>query len=400
MTPKKQISLFLFGFLSMMPLSAQNGLTLEKAVETALKNNKELEVYRLRVEQRKIVASSYFFADKAKVYYGYDQANVAENGHPLQTVGVEQTLPFPTIYGVQNKLEDQYVAQSRWEMEKKKQWLVKNVTRTYYDICFEQLRKKNLLKIDSLYRKITRGDESRYTKGDISKLDLLNAQARLQQVSLQLKEAETNAEMLYTQLKTLMQTEEPITIENQEIKIVPIQLVEVDKNPELQLGKSVVEAMKLTSKIEKQALLPDISLNYFYGNNRFENARGYHGFQVGLNIPLFFKDQQVKIKAANTAVKVAEMQWESNKTILAAKYQNLLNELKKHEKNMQSYRATGEQLAAEILRTAEKSYQAGAIDFYQFTQSVENALKLTTDYYQSVIQYNHIALEINHLTAD
>ncbi len=398
--PRKTITTVVMMLVSAGFLSAQNGLTLEKAVETALKNNKELEVYRLRLEQRNIAASSYFFADKTKVYYGYDQANVAENGHPLRTVGVEQTLPFPTVYGIKNKLENQLVMQARFEFEKQKRLLIKNVTQTYYDICFEQLRKNNFQKIDSLYQKITRGDEIRYTKGDISKLDLLNAQARLQQVTLQLKEAQTNTAMHYARLKMWMQTEDSIFINRQEIEIIPTNFSEVEENPDFLRMKNAVEQMKLSAKIEKQAFLPDISLNYFYGNNRFENARGYHGFQVGVSIPLFFKDQQVKVKSANMAVKVAEMQLESTHIALAAKHQYLLNELKKQEQNIRSYRETGEKLADEILRAAEKSYQAGAIDFYQFAQSVENALKLTTDYYQSVINHNHTALEIKYLTLE
>ena len=155
--------------------------------------------------------------------------------------------------------------------------------------------------------------------------------------------------------------------------------------------------MRTSSTVEKQSFLPDISLNYFYGNNRFENARGYHGFQIGVGIPLFFGEQSAKVKASNIAIKMSEMQLDNDKILLNMKYQNLSNELKKYQLSIDAYRETGEKLANEILRTAEKSYQSGEIDFYQFAQSVENASRLTTDYYQSVINYNRTALEINYL---
>lgn len=51
-------------------------------------------------------------------------------------------------------------------------------------------------------------------------------------------------------------------------------------------------------KIEKNKMLPDLSLNYFTGTNSYEKARYYHGFQVGLAIPLFFGSQKSKIESS------------------------------------------------------------------------------------------------------
>ena len=52
----------------------------------------------------------------------------------------------------------------------------------------------------------------------------------------------------------------------------------------------------------------------------------------------------------------------------------------------------------EITRSATKSYQAGAIDFYQFAMSIENSMKLQMDYYQALAAYNQIAIELNYIS--
>lgn len=376
---------------------AQTNLKLNDAIDIAVKNNKELAAYGLKVEESKMLGSVKIFADKTKVYYGYDQANEAANGHPLSTVGIEQTLPFPTTFASRTRLANQYTRVAELEMNKQKKMLVKNVTRAYYDICFEQLKKDNLLKIDSLYKKITTGTETRYEKGDISKLDLLNAQVRLQQISTQLKESEALVQGYYNQLKSYMQTDEDFIINDKMIQVISLDSFSLDKNPDIQLAQARVNTMKTSLSVEKQSFLPDLNLNYFYGFNRFDNARGYHGFQVGVGIPLFYGQQSAKVKAASVAVKMSDMQLQSDLILLQTKYQNLSNELKKYRLMIDNYQETGEKLAGEILRSADKSYQAGEIDYYQFAQSVENASKLTMDYYQSVINYNHTALEMMYL---
>jgi len=84
--------------------------------------------------------------------------------------------------------------------------------------------------------------------------------------------------------------------------------------------------------------------------------------------------------------------------LLETKYKNLESELRKFRDNIEFYNNTGRQLSDEITRTATRSYETGEIDFYQFALSIENALKLTLDYYEAVLEYNRVALEINYLT--
>ena len=62
------------------------------------------------------------------------------------------------------------------------------------------------------------------------------------------------------------------------------------------------------------------------------------------------------------------------------------------------YTASGKQLSEEIIRTTERTYTLGEIDFFQFVMSIENALSITRDYYENVSKYNYLALEINYLT--
>ena len=62
------------------------------------------------------------------------------------------------------------------------------------------------------------------------------------------------------------------------------------------------------------------------------------------------------------------------------------------------YDSSGRELSEEIIRSSQKSYEVGEIDFFQLVMSIENALTLTIDYLENVDKYNQVALEINYLT--
>ena len=151
-------------------------------------------------------------------------------------------------------------------------------------------------------------------------------------------------------------------------------------------------------KVEKNRLLPDMSFSYFNGTNKYHDARNYQGFQVGLEIPLFFSEQRAKVKARRYA-------WESTVTLQANyihlyenKVSELMSELEKYRESIQYYEQTGKHLADQLIRSAQENYSAGEIDFFKFAQSMDNAIEIELNYLDNLFQYNTLVLEINYMT--
>ena len=76
----------------------------------------------------------------------------------------------------------------------------------------------------------------------------------------------------------------------------------------------------------------------------------------------------------------------------------MMTGLEKYSESISYYEQTGKQLAAELIRFAEKSYVAGEIDFFRFVQSVESAVEIELNYLDNLSNYNEMVLEINFLT--
>ena len=117
-------------------------LTLPDAVEIALKNNIEYNNYVLAVEQSKVLRKTAYTFDKTQFFIGQDKNNVADNGHPLNIFGVEQSFNFPSTYIHQNNLNKTSVSLAEKELENQRLKLIKEVSIAYYNINYIENKEK------------------------------------------------------------------------------------------------------------------------------------------------------------------------------------------------------------------------------------------------------------------
>ena len=370
---------------------------LNEILEIALKNNKEINAYSLKVDESVALKSTAFNPDKTVFSYGYDQNNIAPNGYALGVWGIEQNFSFPTLYGAEMNARKIDVSKSRATLELRKQSLMKEISLCYYEIQNRKARYELYKGIDSLYTVLLRNAEARYSTGDISQLDLLNIRARQQQGRLDLNGTNYGIRNYQQKLKTLMNFDDDFTIPA-EIEIISTEEVDIESNPAVQLLKLEDAYGKAVISIEKNRMLPDLSLNYFAGTNRYENSNFYHGFQFGVSVPLFFGSQRSRIESSKISLTAQQLITENEIKTL----RNILNEFKRDElryrESIEFYNNSGKLLHDEILRTALKSYQSGEIDLFKFTNSFENAVKIKLDYLDNVLSLNAIILEQMYLS--
>ena len=393
-----QIILLLLMLIPPFQISGQTKeLKIDEAINFALQNNKEIKGYTLQVEQQKALIPSAIALDKTSITYGIDQNNIAENNYPLKVWGISQNFSFPTLYNAELKAKkiEYHIAETELRIQSEN--LIKQVTLNYIELQIIKEKLGIYKNIDSLYLGILKGVILRNSKGDISNLDLLNVKAKQQQVNQQLNEAVYNSENIYAKLKSLMGYDNAFTV-SPEVQILNLTNIEIESTPFF-LWLSNREALSNANfGIEKNKLLPDISLNYFLGTNYFENAKYYNGFEVGLSIPLFFNAQKSKIKASKIAIAATKSFSEYEIDQLKIKQKELLNSYKKLKGLIDYYNVNGSKLYDEIIRTAKLSFENGEIDFFKFAISSETALQIKLDYLNNLMEYTIVALELNYLS--
>ncbi len=387
----------LFSLPIVSAFGQNSSMKLTDAIDNAMLNNKKIAAYTLKVKESKALKMTSFAPDKTMFSYGIDQNNITEKGFPLKIWGVEQSFSFPALYSKERNSRQIEISIAEANLNIQKNDLIKNVSFSYFNYQILLNKQKLYHTLDSLYNILLTNSEKRAAMGDVSRLEVLNIKAKETQVSIQLKSLKVDILNAYQRLKVQMNYEDdftvPITIELlPEIKGIP------NSFPVYDLLKSEGDYFSSLVLVEKNKMMPDFSMNYFLGSNQHENGKYYHGFQVGLALPLFFGSYKAKINAAKLSANAKNLFNENEITIISNQLNQLFSEHLTYKALLDNYSLSDEPLMNEIMKTALKSYQIGEINFYQFVSSYEAAVQIQLVHFENVLKYNQSAAEINYFS--
>lgn len=395
---KSMTLVLLLLFIPIFTSNAQSDkLSLDNVIDIALQNNKEIAAYQLKTDQYKLLEKTAFDFEKTAVTYGTDQNNIAENGYPLRVFGVTQSLKFPTYYTADSRVRRIETSMIEKEYFIKERSLKRDVSVAFFE--YQTLLNKKMLynTLDSLYTQLLTSTEKRYNKGDVSNLEILNIKAKKNQITLDKRNIDYEIEIVYFRLKTFMNIEHDFTI-NETLNVLPESMALIDSVPDYHLLKLQNSYSKALLQIEKNSFLPDLSLNYYLGSNRFQNSKYYHGFEIGLSVPLLFGSQKAKVNAAKIALTTQTLISENEASRMNSKRNELLKNREKYKEAINYYNSSAKPLYEEIMRTSIVNYQAGEIGFYQFINSYETAVNIQIDYLDNVFQYNLNNIDLQYFT--
>ncbi len=392
------VVILLILLFSSVSVTGQNSeLKLNDAIEIALQNNREIAAYTLKVEESKMLKKTAFAPGKTNFTYGTDQNNIAENGHPLNVWGVEQNFNFPTLYSAESKSREIEIAIAESRLNIQKNEVIQNVSNAFFN-CQQLQNKRNLNKtLDSLYAELLTNSEKRAEKGDISHLEVLNIRAKKNQVSILLNSLDLDIGNAFKKLRVILNYEPEFAI-SESIELLPDKQLNLDSLPVFQLLKLENDYTNSLIRVSKNKSLPDFSVNYFLGSNKFENSKYYHGFQVGVAVPLFFGSDRGRTQAAEISGKSQNLISENEANLVLNRLNELKNEQLKYKALLDNYNSSGKILYDEIMRTALKSYQIGEIDFYRFVSSYETAAQIQLEHIENSFMYNISTTEINYFS--
>jgi heavy metal efflux system protein len=397
----QHLAVLLIGLVC-LPAAAQSQapaepLTVEHAMDLAVKHNARLKAASLQVERSRQVLGTSFDPEKTQVYYSFDQNNIAENGLPIHVWGINQTLRFPTVYGAQRKLNEARVHVQEQQYRLDEQYLKKEVSKAYYEVVYWQHVQTNYHYLDSLYGQLAHAATRRFELGETNYLEQLTAETRRKETQLLLKQAEESSIRAREQLRKWMQTSDSLRIEAQSLPRLVWEEVDTLDHPGIRYAAASVNVAADAIKLEKQKLLPDLSLGYFRGTNQGPNPRAYNGVQAGIAVPLWFGAQKASVRASQTEYLAVREEANDYRTQLLARYRELRSELRKYEKALTFYEESGQRLARELRQTAGTAFQNGEIDFFRYAQSLDQARAIEINYLENLLRYDQIVLEINFL---
>ncbi|MCH4824364.1 CusA/CzcA family heavy metal efflux RND transporter [Gramella lutea] len=388
-------------FLLSVPTFSQEGeitriRNFEELQLLALENNVGLKASALRLDEADARTGSAFTFDKTEAYFGTDESNLSNN-ESLDVFGVKQMFNFPTLYFSRQKLAKNKYEQEQNIFRLKELKLKQELASVYYEIQYEKARISVLEDLDSLYQKFAYAAKRRFELGETNYLEKITAKSKNKQLETNLNQARNELNISQEKLKALLNIKSDIFIEKIPFDKLSITNLGIEKNPGIDLYDSRHRIFEAEANLEKQNLLPDISLTYFQWNNDVIQEP-LQGYQVGIHIPLLFFGNSSKIKAANIAKEAAMLENLDYKIRLGSEYTQFSQLLRKHEVALLYYENEGKELSEEIIKTANISYKNGEIDFFEYIQSLENSFEIILSYYENLNTYNQTVIRLNYLT--
>jgi len=402
--PGKVITLLLAGLLSVglvtgvKTVNAQEvqTLTLEQAIDSALKNNPQIKAASLGIEKQVQLKKAVFDLDNMEFSFTRGEINspVIDNSWEIS-----QSFKFPTAYGTQAKLQNQKVALSEQMLSVSKNELIRNVRIAYTQLAYGYSRLVLFTTLDSIYSDFARAAQIRYETGESNLLEKAAAQGKYQEIKLQKQQAQSDVQIYMQELQKWLNTSKPIRIATQQLNKMEIE-PEKDtsllyNNPYLQYYQQLIRVNEQSYKLQKAEFLPDISAGYF--RQQIDGVRGFQGFMLGVTVPLSFGAKQGKAKAAKMDIEITRAQYENNRMRIKTFFNNQIQEYLKYRNQVEYYESQGLAIADELLKYAQKGYQLGEIDYVEYIRNIDQGISIRTQYLDNLKQYNLTVIEMNYL---
>ncbi|MGN6605337.1 MAG: TolC family protein, partial [Ginsengibacter sp.] len=314
------------------------------------------------------------------------------------TIGVQQSFSFLTVYIKQSKVLKQQLSLSKKAFAISKNDLIQKVRSAYYQMTYGVARLQLLTYQDSVYANFAKAANVRYTSGESKYLEKVAADAQYQQVLLQKKQAQKDLQIDEQELQKWLNTNRRLQV------TIPLEKVNMSinedssalpQNPVLDYYLQNINVSKALLSLERTRLLPDFTVGY---SKQTENGNtGFYGYQIGISIPLWFRPQKARIQSADIATKIAHADYENTRNDLITTYNQQLKEYQKWQEQLAYYDSSGLQQSEAIIKNAQTNYTSGNISYIEYIQDLTEAFDIRLQYLNALNQNNQTVIYINYL---
>jgi len=401
--------LIMAGFLAWMchqHCSAQQRITLQAAVDTALKNNLSLKSDRLNADYLQKVKGTAYVIPQTNASFEYGQINSAYSDN---RISLSQTIRFPTVYARQGSVYEQEWKSGVLTTAIRETELKKEVTQVYYNMLYLREKQKLLEHSDSIFAEFLRNATLRLEKGESNILEKTTAETQAGQIGLQLKALREDLAVLQWQLKELLNIGTDFVPADTVFKLpAPVVADSTDvltRHPYIRQLEQQQQVSNARLRLEKAKLSPDLFAAFNTmtmkgtgaDNKNYAGSDRFQSFQVGVGLPIFTSAQRNLIAASRINGQVARNNYEKGLQALRIKYRQAWEIYRKQQDAVAYYETSALKNADAIIRTANQQFKGGQINYLDWVLLTNNAITIQSEYVDAVRNLNLSIIDINSL---
>ncbi|MEJ8844245.1 CusA/CzcA family heavy metal efflux RND transporter [Lacibacter sp. H375] len=396
------LSILLLLFFLHGTATAQTPISLQAAIDTAVKNNLILKNEQLVAQYKQLLIPSASVVPQTTVHAEAGQFNSIYTDTKF---GLSQSFSFPKVYNTQKELlREEWKNSSLFTAVKEKE-LKQQVQSVFYQLAWLQEKEKLLQYADSLFTDFYKRTELRLQKGESNILEKATAETQLGQINIQRKQLQHDKAVLQLQFQILLNTTTAFIPAVQTLKM-PVQIIsaEFSSHPSIILAQQQERIADATIEAEQSKLLPELSLGVFSTSIKgigaddkyYSSAKRFQSVQLGVGIPVFARAQKAKINSAQFSKQIAANQTAISLQTLSSNYQKTLALYKQHNETVTYFENTGLKNASLIIETANKQFSSGLINYLEWFMLVNQATAVKNDYFDAVRNLNESIIQLNY----
>lgn len=407
------LSAFLFAGFSICSISkAQQPIAVDsrKAIQMALDSNLTIQSSVLSVDVQKALKGAAWDIPKTQLEWQYGQFNSITKDNSLS---ISQGFAFPSVYINQVKLANANIKSSEWQLRQSRIVIATQVKQVYWQLAYLQSKFRLLMYQDSLFTRFQKAAELRAKTGETNQLEMISAKSQSLEVKNQLQQVGADLDIYRQKLQNLLNTSTSLYISDTVLTQLAFSIqsdtVALLDNPSAGYMEQLVEIARYEKKVEKNRVLPDVSVGYFSQTiqgmqevngipRTFSAGDRFTGFQAGISIPLWIAPYISKTKAASLRQQVALTDAENFSKTLSSEYKELLAEYSKYSKSAAFYEKQAVPEADLILLQATRSYRAGALDYLEYILTTNRALEIKHNMLDALNNYNQTVISLEFIT--
>lgn len=383
-------------------------LDLKLAIETGLKNNSLIQSSELESKMQSQLKGTAFDLPKTEITGTFGQIN---SNAQDKNFSISQSFS-PFQYGARRKLLIENSNLSQLKAGVTKQEITFNIRQSWNAILYYSELNKMLARQNSLMQKFVRSASLRFDTGETNSLEKTTAVVKQQELEQKIKQNAAMIQVEKSKIRTFLSRKEDFVVSDTAFVALPSMAVLdstlVKQNPNLKLAVQQVNVAEASRKVEKAALLPDLTAGYFIQSFKgsqevngeavsYDGSLQFQGFSVGISLPIFAGSSISKIQASKTHIEMQQKNADYLQSQLVNQHEQQLQQLQTFQSLIDFYKQTALPNADLITKNSGKAYMNGDISYVEYVQGLETALDIRTNYINAVNNFNQTVINLQFL---
>jgi outer membrane protein TolC len=381
------------------------GMSLEEAVSVALDNNPKLLAARSAwkaAEAKTTVVSTWDDPQLDLMYEKIPQGGGTLKDVNMKMYGLSQKIPFPGKLTLKRQAAEKAASQAEQNFKTKSNQIIAKVKSAYYKLLFVDRSIEVVRENQGLLKKFARIAEAKYIVGKAIQHDVIKAKIEHSLLANELITLKQQRESVQAKLNMLLDREPDVLITLDMERDIPdasnipteLEKIALENRPDLKAKGYALAKSKKEHTLSRMEFLPNFKLKVL---RRERRSTGLDGWNVGIELPLWFWKETAGINASSRKIEAAGAELKSLKNKIRFEVKDVLVKVDAARRLTALYQKEIVPQAKQALRSATVAYEADRIDILTLISSQKTLEEAKLGYFKALTGLGRSLAELERI---